>query len=118
MTNQDHPSSLQIWESKTGSPTLKTLDGGGFDVVLGHEDKLSLRNPNEKLWCDISQLHTALSDTSLEKPVWIPPLTTVEIIYRIASKEDSDFDHPSTAHKDRIEGKVTWCELVYPEKTK
>jgi len=114
MRNQDHLS-LQIWESKNGSPTMYKLDAGGFDVVLGHESKLSLRNPNEKLWCDISQIRTALSDTSLEKPVFIPPLTTVEITYKIAAKDSPDENYPSVAHNDRIEGKITWCELVYPE---
>jgi len=116
LTNQD-PLSLQIWEYKTGWPTIKTLDIGGFDVLLGHKDKLSLRNPNEKLWCDISRLHTVLNDTSLEKPFYVPPLTTVEIIYKIAAIDDDDVDNPSDAHKDRIEGEITWCELVYPEET-
>ena len=96
---------------------MYTLDAGAFDVALGHEEKLSLRNPNEKLWCDISQLDTVLSDTSLEKPVFIAPLATVEIIYKIAAIDNPDENYPRVAHKDRIEGKVTWCELVYPEKT-
>ena len=115
MTDQDHPIPLQIWESKTGSPAVQNLDAASFDVVLGHEEKLSLRNPNEKLWCDISQLRTALSDTSIEKPVFIPPLATVEIIYKIAAKDNTNEDYPHVAHKDRIEGEITWCELVYPE---
>ena len=94
------------------------LDAGGFDVVLGHKETLSFRNPNEKLWCNISKLHTALDDTSIEKPVFIPPLTTVEIIYKIAANDEDDENHPSVAHNDKIEGKITWCELIYSEETK
>lgn len=117
MTDEDS-FKLQVWNTKSGSPTIEKLDGGGFDVELGHKERLSLRNPNKKLWCDISKLHTALDDTSLEKPHFIPPLTTVEIIYKIAAKDDPDENHPSIAHNDRIGGEITWCELVYPEETK
>ena len=114
MTNED-PLPLLIWNSSVGDITIHKLDLGGFDVSLGHTAKLSLHNPNEKLWCDISKLHTILNDTWIEKPYYIPPLNTIEITYKIGSKEDSTI---SDSHKDRIEGELRWSELEYVEKIK
>jgi len=119
LTNQD-PLSLQIWDTKSGFPTWKGIDGGSYDVWLGHDRKLSIRNPHSTLWADISELHTVRDDSWIEKPEYIAPLSTVEITYKIKSNhEETDFARlDATARKDSISGKVTWCELVYPEETK
>ena len=117
MTDQDHPLSLQIWDTKSGAPTLNAVDAGSFDVWFGHERKLSIRNPNSTLWADISELHTVLHDSWIEKPHFIAPLSTVEITYKIKSNhEETDFGRlDARGRKDSIKGEITWCELVYPE---
>ena len=119
MTKQD-TLSLQIWDTKAGFPTLKGIDGGSYDVWFGHEHKLSIRNPHSTLWADISDLHTVRDDSWIDKPHYIPPLSTIEATYKVkANHEEIDFASLDAAdRKDSISGKVTWCELVYPEKTK
>ena len=48
MIDEDSPK-LQVWDTKSGFPTLNGVDAGSFDVWLGHDRKLSIRNPHSTL---------------------------------------------------------------------
>ena len=111
------PKGLQMWLHDTGEFLTNELDFGSYESEIGMEKKLSVRNCNELIWADISKLKATLPNASLHGSSIIPPLTTIDIIYKIDKEKPglgpSQLTKEASSPKWRgaMSGTISWYSV-------
>ena len=120
ISNTSNPDDLQVqmWVRDSGNfANGKEFDLGPWDISLGVERVLVIRNPYTKWWAGIGLLHTKKENSSLKGPAIIPPFSSVEVTYKVEKDESSlNSESLESFEPDVILGDVRWFTIDIEDK--